>query len=133
MKKTVVEWKEGNKYLAQMSCGKFIITSDIGDSESFKPPEMILSSLATCGGLFLKPVLQENGIMWEDLKISAYGEKAQPPRLFKSIYLHYEIKADITEAELEEALEESHKRCLIMQTINPNIEIITSFEILTSN
>lgn len=129
MKKTVVKWKEGNKYLAQMSCGEFTITSDMGDSESFKPPEMILSSLATCGGLFLKPVLQEMGIMWNDLKISASGEKAQPPRLFKSINLHYEIKADITKEDLEKALDESHKRCLVMQTMNPNIEIITSFEI----
>jgi uncharacterized OsmC-like protein len=84
MKKTVIEWKEGNDYLAHMSCDDYVITSNWGNDEAFKPPEMILASVGTCGGLFLKPALKDRGIDWDDFKVTVSGEKAKPPRLSKT-------------------------------------------------
>ncbi|WP_018248694.1 OsmC family protein [Orenia marismortui] len=43
--------------------------------------------------------------------------------------MYYEIKADVEEDKLEEALKESHRRCFVMNTLNPDIEIETTFEI----
>ena len=129
MKNTIITWKKNNYYSAEMSCGEYTITSNVQDDTAFKPTEMILASLGTCGGLFLKPVLAEKDIKWESLKISVSGEKATPPQLFKTINMHYEIEADVNTDVLEEALEESHRRCLIMNTLNPNIDVKTTFEI----
>lgn len=129
MKETVVTWVDGNKYSADMSCGEFTISSKKTDKGSMKPPEMILASLGTCGGLFLKPVLKEMGIEWDDFKLSLSWEKAKAPKLFKKINMHYEIEAEISPEKLEEALEESHRRCLVMNTLDSDIEIETTFEI----
>ncbi|MCK8817778.1 OsmC family protein [Natroniella sulfidigena] len=129
MKRTVVRWEEANNYQVQMSCGDYTVTSNIKDDSAFKPPELILASLGTCSGLFLKPALAERDISWDEFEVTVSGVKASPPNLFESITLEYEIKADVTAKELEEALEESHQRCLVMNTLDPKIEIKTDFVI----
>ena len=130
MKETIVTWVEGNNYKAQMSRGEITISSQPQEENTLKPPEMILASLGTCGGLFLKPILKEMGIKWDEFEVKLKGKKAKPPKLFKEINMHYEIKAEISDQELEEALQKSHKKCLVMNTLNPNIKINTTFEIL---
>ena len=128
--KTAVKWISDNSYNAELSVGTTKITSTMTDNTGIKPPEMILSALATCGGLFLRPQFVQNEIELISLAIEAEAEKAKPPHMFSKINLHYTVKAEIAEIKLVEMIEVAHKKCIVKNTLNPNIEITFSFEIL---
>lgn len=123
--KTKVVWDKESDYIAELSNGKQIISGNKEKAEAMNPPEMILASLGTCSGLFLKPEIKKLGYNCEDLEISLKAEKAKPPQLFKRIILSYKVKSDISKDELKEAIEQSHKNCFIRQSLHPDIEIIS--------
>lgn len=128
--KTKVNWISENNYNGELSVGNTRITSNMNDSEGMKPPEMILSALATCGGLFLRPQFVQKEIALESMTIEADAEKAKPPFMFTKINLHYTIKAEIEEQMLNEMIEEAHKKCIVKNTLNPDIIITFSVEII---
>ena len=121
--KTKVSWKNGADYQAELSNGSHIISGDKGKKEAMNPPEMLLASLGTCSGLFLRPELKKIGLECNNLEIILEGKKAEPPQLFSEITLYYHLESEIKKTELETAIEESHKKCFIRQSLHPEIEI----------
>ncbi len=128
--KTKVEWINENNYIGKLSTGNTKITSNMNDTEGMKPPEMILSALATCGGLFLRPQFIQKNIKLESMNIEADATKTKPPKMFSKINLHYTIKAEIEENQLIEMIEIAHQKCIVKNTLNPDIEVSYSFDIL---
>lgn len=128
--KTKVYWIKENNYNAELSVGNTKITSNMNDNQGIKPPEMILSALATCGGLFLRPQFIQKEIELKSMSIEADAEKAKPPFMFKTINLHYTIEAEIEEQMLKEMIETAHQRCIVKNTLNPDIVITFSVEII---
>ena len=126
--KTKVNWIKENDYDAALSVGNTKITSNMNDDEGIKPPEMILSALATCGGLFLRPQFAQKNINLNSMTIEADAEKAKPPFMFSKINLHYTINAEVEEQMLKEMIEEAHKKCIVKNTLNPNIEITYTYK-----
>ncbi len=126
--KTKVNWIKENNYDAALSVGNTKITSNMNDDEGIKPPEMILSALATCGGLFLRPQFAQKNINLNSMTIEADAEKAKPPFMFSKINLHYTINAEVEEQMLKEMIEEAHKKCIVKNTLNPNIEITYTYK-----
>lgn len=126
--KTSISWQEGPTYEAQLSNGKHLISGDKNHGEAINPPEMILSSLAVCAGLFLKPELKKLETDWEELDITAEAVKAEAPNLFAEITLNYRIKTDLEIAELEAAVLRSHDNCLVSNSLDPEIPIKHNIE-----
>ncbi|OQY10059.1 MAG: hypothetical protein B6I28_01780 [Fusobacteriia bacterium 4572_132] len=128
--KVKVNWIENNDYNAKLSVGERKITSNMNDPEGMKPPELILSALATCGGLFLKPQFNPKSIELKSLAIETDAKKATPPNMFKSINMHYIVESNISDDELEQMIIIANKNCIVKNTLNPNIAITFSFEII---
>ncbi len=121
--KTSISWQEGPTYQAQLSNGEYLISGDKNHAEAINPPEMILSSLAVCAGLFLKPELKKLETDWEKLDITAEAVKAEAPNLFAEITLNYRIKTDLDIEGLEAAILRSHDNCLVSNSLDPEIPI----------
>ena len=62
------------------------------------------------------------------MTIEADAEKAKPPFMFSKINLHYTINAEVEEQMLKEMIEEAHKKCIVKNTLNPNIEITYTYK-----
>jgi uncharacterized OsmC-like protein len=127
--KIKVNWINENNYNGELSVGNTKITSNMNDNEGMKPPEMILSALATCGGLFLRPQFMQKQIEIKSMVIEAEAQKAKPPFMFSKINLHYTINAEVEEQLLIEMIEIAHQKCIVKNTLNPNIEITYTYNI----
>ncbi len=100
------------------------ISPNIEDKDKFSPPALLLMSLGSCTGLFIIPSAKSLGIKLEDFDIQLKGVKSnKPPKLFDKIIEEINLVGDFEGGLAHKIVNEAHKRCFILKSINPNITI----------
>lgn len=102
-----------------------------GEEKGFRPMELMLSGIASCSTIDLLLILKKQRQTVENIKIEAYAERTKDDsKKFKSIELHYIVFGEIANLKLEKAIDLSiTKYCSAIQSLQPEIEIKTSFSI----
>lgn len=100
--------------------------------DGFRPYQLMVSSVAVCGGGVLRKVLEKQRMKINDLTVEADVERnpEEANRLTK-IHLHYTISGEnLNEKKIEKAMELAQKNCPMAQTIIASVELTESFEIV---
>jgi putative redox protein len=102
--------------------------------ENISPSRMLLLGLAGCTGMDVVSILQKKRLKITDVEVQI--EAHQPddyPKPFQIIEIKYIVKGeDIDAKAVERAIDLSAtKYCVVSQTLYQNVEIKTSFEIVS--
>lgn len=98
---------------------------------SISPPDLLLMSLGSCKGIFFNPAVKEMGLEVQDFEISLTGEKSkQPNKLFNKININFRVWGDVTEQDVQKAIEKADTKCFIAHSLDPEIVMETSLEIV---
>lgn len=98
------------------------ISPNLEDKDKFSPPALLLMSLGSCTGLFIIPSAKSLGVKLKDFDIHLKGIKAnKPPKLFYKIVEEINLVEDFEVTLAHKIINEAHKRCFILKSINPNI------------
>ena len=123
-----VDYLGGMKFSAD--CGKHKIMIDLplgvgGSDEGATPPQLFLSSLASCVGVYVASYCKNAELDIKGMKIMINAEKELNPNRLDNI----KIKVSLPNANIgqrKEAILTAAKKCLIHNTIshNPKMEIV---------
>ena len=105
----------------------------LGDDNGFNGLELLLMSLAGCGGTAVVYLLRKMNINVAGLKVQATGiRRTEPPIKFEHIRLNFIIRSNnITESAIQKAIQLSEESlCPVWQMIKNNVEVQTSFNLL---
>ena len=94
-----------------------------GSDQGMTPPELLLSSLATCGAFYAAQYLNARGLPAAELKVRVAAEKAVQPARLGSFVI--EVTAPGLDERHQAGMLRAVKSCLIHNTLLalPNIEI----------
>jgi len=112
-------------------------TADFDTNEGGKgltPMEMLMSSVAACSALDLIPILakQRQTLVDLDVKITGNRHEVGSAKPFSNIHMHFMLKGAIAADKAEKAVALSvEKYCSVGRSLNPDIEVTHSFEILS--
>ncbi|UCZ54062.1 OsmC family protein [Bacillus shivajii] len=98
----------------------------------YRPYQLMVGSIAVCGGGVLRKVLEKQRMTVSDMTIDADVER-NPDEANKitKIHLHYNINGEgLKEAKVEKAVELARKNCPMAQTIIGAVELTESFSII---
>ena len=104
-----------------------------GDSDGFRPVELILVGLAGCAAMDVISVLQKKRQAVSGFEVRAEAERAdEHPRVFTRVHLHYRVTGKrIDPAAVARAIELSEsKYCPAQAMLRPAVPITSSFEVL---
>lgn len=109
--------------------GKLTISGD--EEKGFRPFQLMVSSIAVCGGSVLRKVLVKQRMEVSGLQIEAEVTR-DPERANRltEIRLHYIIKGEqLVESKVAKAVELASKNCPMAQTVIDCVNIEETFEI----
>ncbi|MDA8125128.1 MAG: OsmC family protein [Deltaproteobacteria bacterium] len=92
-----------------------------GKGRGFRPPELLMYSIAGCMGIHSREALLKAGKQIEDLTVETDGERAgEDPKWFTQITLQFSVKGrGVTERDVREAIDVAlHKTCSIAALIH---------------
>ncbi|MFH1092847.1 MAG: OsmC family protein [Candidatus Omnitrophota bacterium] len=123
-----VDYLGGMKFSADCAKHKVIIDQPLGAGgrdEGATPPQLFLSSLASCVGVYVVSYCKQTGIECQGMQIKIKAEKVSGPDRLDDI----KIEVSLPNAELgqrHDAVIAVAKKCLIHNTIkhNPKIDVI---------
>lgn len=98
-------------------------------SKGFRPMELVLSGLGTCMSIDVLNILYKQRQVIDTFKVSVRGERSnEPPGEFTKIELDIHLSGPIDESRLQRAIKLSEEKfCSVYHTLDPAIEIITSY------
>ena len=116
----------------------FGVQSNISDNTeeaqkaTFSPMESLLSALAGCMSIDVLHILKKQKIEPKIYTLDIEGiRKDVPPRSFTKIILNFKISNEVSIQKVERAIELSkNKYCSVSKSLNDNVEIIHSIEIV---
>jgi len=96
------------------------------------PPQALVIGLAGCMGIDVVDILQKGRFAIDGLRLHLEGDRrAQVPRRFTQIRLHFTVTGDVPEDRVERAIALSRERyCTVWHSLRQDIELWTSFEIV---
>ncbi|RYM31290.1 OsmC family peroxiredoxin [Brumimicrobium glaciale] len=102
-----------------------------GENKGFRPMELMLSGIASCSTIDLLLILKKQKQVVEDISIETSGERSESDaKEFKSVHLHYILTGAISSSKLERAIDLAiTKYCSALLSLDPNIEVTSSYEI----
>ncbi|RKL66256.1 osmotically inducible protein C [Salipaludibacillus neizhouensis] len=109
--------------------GKLTISGD--EEKGFRPFQLMVSSIAVCGGSVLRKVLVKQRMEVSGLQIEAEVTR-DPERANRltEIRLHYIIEGEqLVESKVAKAVELASKNCPMAQTVIDCVNIEETFEI----
>jgi putative redox protein len=112
-----------------------ISTQDEENRVGMKPSDLLLVALASCTAVDVVSILRKERQPLSRLEVLADGvQDADPPWRFRTIHLTYRLRGrDLTAEGVARAIELSEgKYCSVAASLRPQVEITTSFEILTA-
>lgn len=123
------QMKEGGFY-TQVEYGELHVSGN--EQYGYRPYQLLVSSVAVCSGGVLRRILEKQRIPAEDIRIKADYERNETGALeITAIHLHFTIKGqNLKEEKIEKALALTYKNCSMVQSVNKNIKITESFEIV---
>lgn len=104
-----------------------------GEGKGMRPMELLLGAIATCGVFDVVEILKKQRQDLKDISMKVKGEREdnKDVKPYKSIHMHFILKGIIDEKKADRAIDLSvNKYCSVAKSLDPNIEIVYSFEII---
>lgn len=104
-----------------------------GENLGMRPMEVLLSSMAGCSSMDVLSILKKMREEVEDYKVEITGERdtTQVPAVFTSIHIHFILKGQLTEKNVEKAVSLSmEKYCSVSKMLEKAATITYSFTIV---
>ncbi|MDG5786120.1 OsmC family protein [Evansella sp. AB-P1] len=97
----------------------------------FRPYQLMVSSVAVCGGGVLRKVLEKQRMKVSDMTVDAdVTRDPDAANKITKIHLHYTISGeDLNEAKVEKAVALAQKNCPMAQSVIGAIELTESFSL----
>ena len=105
-----------------------------GNGQAISPMESVLIAAGSCSSIDVVDILKKGRFEIEHCECELTAERAEnPPRVFTKIYACYKVKGEgISEKAVARAVQLSaEKYCSVMLMLAGNVEIETSYEILS--
>ncbi|ADU29077.1 OsmC family protein [Evansella cellulosilytica] len=98
----------------------------------FRPYQLMVSSVAVCGGGVLRKVLEKQRMNVKDITVEANVTRdPDAANKITKIHLHYTIDGEnLNEAKIEKAMVLAQKNCPMAQTIIDSVELTESFTLV---
>ena len=111
----VVEWKEKMHFVGT---GANPVTVDLdapplvgGDSNGFRPKELLLTGLAGCTAMDVLSILNKMRCEPEAFRVEVSAEETEEhPKVFTSFHIRYIVSGDVPEDKLNKAIDLSQER-----------------------
>lgn len=102
------------------------LTISSNRQEGFKPIDLLVSTIAGCSQIVFTRILEKQRIQYDSLtlQIDAVQSEDGANPLTKVSLLYTISGSDLVLEKLEKALRLVPSNCTIMQSLNPNIEVI---------
>lgn len=126
-----VQWTDGERFLASASSGHaLVVDSNRQSNTASGPMELVLIALCSCTATDVVSVLKKKREPFTSVVVRAQGERAsEPPTVYTSIHLIYEIGGQVSKASAERAVHLSkEKYCSVSQMLGKAVPI--TFEIV---
>lgn len=117
-------------FIANLKFGELHIAGD--EAYGFCPSQLMVASIAVCGGGVLRTILEKKRMEIEDITIKTdVMRNEQEANRIEKIKIHFEIKGkDLDERKIEKSLELTKKHCSMYQSVKNSIEVVETFSIL---
>ncbi|MFJ8220424.1 MULTISPECIES: OsmC family protein [Bacillus cereus group] len=104
----------------------------IGKENGYSPLQLLVSSIAGCSAIVFRTILEKKRITYDTFTIETeIGRSEALSKPVESVHLHYKIKAqNITEEQLDKALQLAVKNCTIVQSIKDSIKVTETIELI---
>lgn len=105
-----------------------------GEDLGMRPMEVLLSSLAGCSSMDVLSILKKMREDVQDYKVEITGERdtEQVPAVFKTIHVHFILKGNLNEKNVEKAISLSmEKYCSVSKMLEKSAVITHSYAIET--
>ncbi|OFC68724.1 OsmC family protein [Alteromonas confluentis] len=105
-----------------------------GNGQAISPMESVLIAAGSCSSIDVVDILKKGRFEIEHCECELNAERAEnPPRVFTKIHAHYKVKGTgITDKAVARAVQLSaEKYCSVMLMLAGNVDIETSYEILS--
>lgn len=106
-----------------------------GKGRGFRPPELLMYSIAGCMGIHTYEALHEAGKHVEDLEVETDGERRQDqPKVYTKISLKFRMKGKgLTDKDVKDAIEVAlHKTCSIAALVHRVAPISYQYAIMNT-
>ena len=124
-----LKWTGGVQYLASDEAGHVVVTDR--DGQGFKPPELLLISLAGCAGIDVVRILEKKRKKITSIEVSVNKQNApEPPWLIEKIEIEWVIKGpNMTQKAAEDAVRLSEEKyCSVSASLTS--ELVTTVRIV---
>ena len=125
--KTTTTWRTGHSFESMQHDAKI----EVDARKGFGPKALLLTGLAACSGVDVVDILGKMRVPFADLRIDAEAEQTdEHPRVFKTIYLTYYVKADHDQLpKIRKAIDLSlEKYCGVAAMLKKNSDIQYSIQ-----
>ncbi|ARF17410.1 OsmC family protein [Sporosarcina ureae] len=104
------------------------------EEKGFRPYQLMVASIAACGGGVMRKVLDKMRVPAEDIAIEVkevVRSQDDASRLMK-IHLHFTvIGSDVTDEKMPRVMELTEKNCSMLQSVIGCIDIVKTYEMGT--
>lgn len=118
-----------NGFETTTTYGKLVISGQ--DEFGFRPFQLLVSSIAACGGGSLKNVLEKMRMPATNLSIEVKEVLRNPDEAnrLEKVHLHFTIEGKIDESKMERAMKLARKNCAMVQSVTNNIEVVETYSL----
>lgn len=111
--------------------GAASLTVDGDGAAGPSPMQLAAIGLAGCMAIHVVSILQKGRHPLSGLRTALTGQRApDPPRRFVRIALHFHVSGAVPPEAVERAIALSrHRYCSVWQSMRPDIELTTSFDV----
>lgn len=102
-----------------------------GEEKGVRPMDLVLMGVGGCTSIDLGLILKKQRQKLDDYKVTVSGERnTDAGKSYRAIHLSFELWGEIESDKLEKAIQlTTTKYCSVILSLNPTIEITTSYVI----
>ena len=132
------KWLDNYTFVSSNDSNQSIVmdspTSKGGEKIGPSPMEVVLMGLSACAGIDVKLILTKAKQSFSDIEVQVTADRREEiPRIYTDINLHFVVTGhDLSEKQVARAISLSaEKYCSVMLMLAGNVDIETSYEILS--
>jgi putative redox protein len=124
-----LSWQGGLRFEARTGDATLVVDGE--RRAGLSPTQALAVGLAGCMATDIVDILQKGRFALDGMHVRFAGERrAEPPRHFTRIALHFVVSGHVPADRVERAIELSRERyCSVWHSLRPDIELHTSFEV----
>lgn len=125
-KEVILKLSDEGTYTAIMPSGNV----DVGE-KGLKPMELLLASLAGCGGVDVYTILKKKRQPVEGIEIEVKGYRREKhPRVYERIVVKYKVKGEVEPKAVQQAVKLSvEKYCSVFAMLRNSAEIEVEYKV----